>query len=351
MKLIERIIDRNIKKLSVIGLAKNTGKTVTFNTLITECLSSGLRPGLVSFGRDGESIDAITLLEKPRIHVPPDTLFVTAERFINPYVIDIKSEVSTGIFTVFGETKVYTSGSGGGMAELIGINTVSGLSRILPLLEEHSDLVLIDGALDRRSSAVPLLSEACVLATGAVLGMSEDDVVRHTKEEVSRLRISEIDNPALEKATRNMFAAKSNGFITAEGAVVKIADAEEAITKAMKDDSLSAVIINGALTDRRAEMLLSNPLRKNFYVIIKDSTRMFLSSKNMTLMEKRGMKLRVADSVNLLAITVNPTRPFFPEMDSEFLVSAFRKLYPEYLCYNIINEEYRGSNDLKNSVL
>ncbi len=339
-RLVDRIIEKKIKRLSVIGLAKNTGKTVTFNTLVAECRTVGLKPALISFGRDGESVDAITLLEKPRIHVPPNTLFVTAERFINPAVIDIKSETGTGLFTVFGETKVYTSGSNGGMAELIGVNTVAGLLKIIPLLERQSDLVLIDGALDRRSSAVPLISDACILSTGAVLGMTEDDVVRHTEEAVSKLKVPELDDPDLVEIARSLFVSQKSGCITDDGSVLQAGNADEAISGLGKENSVRAVVLSGALTDKRAEQILNSDRGRDLSVIIKDSTRLFLNSRLQGKMEKKGISLRVLDSVNTLAITVNPTRPFFSDMDSKVLVSSLRKKFPEYLCYNILSEEY-----------
>ena len=339
-ELIKKIIECNVKKLSVIGLAKNTGKTVTFNTIVKECLGSGIKPALVSFGRDGEAVDAITLLEKPRIKVPPHTYFVTAERFINPAVIDIEDEISTGLFTVFGETKIYSSGASGGMAELIGINKLKTLSAVLPVLEKHSDIILIDGALDRRSSAVPAYSDAAVIATGAVLGMTEADVIQKTDEAIARFRIPELIDDELIQLSGSIFSAGLSGCITESGNIIKFESSETAFQHAVKNFDVSHLILTGAITDSRIEQLKKAVSERKIQIIIKDGTRVFLGKKYLNRVFTGEINMNVFDSINIIAVTVNPTRPFYADMDSEKLVAGIRSIYPEYLCYDILSEEY-----------
>ena len=341
-KLIEIILEKQAKTISVIGLAKNTGKTVTFNTIINECVQTGIKPALVSFGRDGEAIDAITLLDKPRIKVPPHTYSVTAEKFINHAVIDIEEEISTGLYTVFGETKVYRSGKSGGMAELIGINTIKNLSIVLPLLETHSDIILIDGALDRRSSAVPAHSDAAIIATGAVLGMTEDDVIQKTDEAVARFRIPVLADARLAAASRDTFENGFSACITEDRTVIEFRKSEDAVKAAAENEKVKTILLSGALTDTRMERLDDTVTQRKLQIIIKDGTRVFLSKKYLNRVFDSRINLTVLDSINIIAVTVNPTRPFYPNMDSGSLVNRIRGLYPEYSCYNIKSDEYTG---------
>jgi len=47
-KLSSLIVNKNIKTISIIGMAKNTGKTVTLNQLIEELYLKGYKLGLLS---------------------------------------------------------------------------------------------------------------------------------------------------------------------------------------------------------------------------------------------------------------------------------------------------------------
>src|SRR6202030_3581428 len=68
-----------ISRLSLIGLSKNVGKTTTTNhlleTLLTEKHYRADELALTSLGLDGEAIDALTGLPKPR-YVPQAGLIV-----------------------------------------------------------------------------------------------------------------------------------------------------------------------------------------------------------------------------------------------------------------------------------
>ena len=56
-------------RLTVVGMAKNAGKTLTQNYLRTLVQAEGYVIGLLSIGLDGEKIDALTRLPKPAIWV------------------------------------------------------------------------------------------------------------------------------------------------------------------------------------------------------------------------------------------------------------------------------------------
>ena len=69
--LVERSTARRI---AIIGLVKNAGKTTVVNALMTHVPH---RFGLTSLGLDGERIDHLTGLAKPRIVPPTGTLVAT----------------------------------------------------------------------------------------------------------------------------------------------------------------------------------------------------------------------------------------------------------------------------------
>src|SRR5713101_8467155 len=84
-KLLAHIVAQaNICRLSLIGLTKNVGKTTTTNHLVEALLSEKFyraeELALTSLGLDGEAVDALTGLAKPR-YVPRAEMLVatTAE--------------------------------------------------------------------------------------------------------------------------------------------------------------------------------------------------------------------------------------------------------------------------------
>ena len=60
--------------LAAQAMAKNAGKTTAMNFLIEEAMDEGIRLGITSIGRDGESQDLVTGTEKPKIYLDQDTI-------------------------------------------------------------------------------------------------------------------------------------------------------------------------------------------------------------------------------------------------------------------------------------
>ncbi len=48
------------KTISIVGMAKNAGKTTALNYLIEEAMDEGVLLGVTSTGRDGETQDLVT---------------------------------------------------------------------------------------------------------------------------------------------------------------------------------------------------------------------------------------------------------------------------------------------------
>src|SRR5436309_12853229 len=73
------VASAHVARLSLIGLAKNVGKTTTTNHLVETLIQEGFyradELALTSLGLDGEAIDALTGLPKPR-YVPQAGLLV-----------------------------------------------------------------------------------------------------------------------------------------------------------------------------------------------------------------------------------------------------------------------------------
>lgn len=83
------------KVVSIVGMAKNSGKTVVLNHLIAEAIREDIVLGIVSTGRDGESVDLVTETEKPKIFAEVGTIIATTTEMLplGDATIDRKSVV------------------------------------------------------------------------------------------------------------------------------------------------------------------------------------------------------------------------------------------------------------------
>ena len=172
---------------------------------------------MISYGRDGEKVDAITLQEKPRIYIPPNTVFVTAHNAYKKSDIQADIIARTGIDSLMGEVNIYKSFTKGGYIELVGINSSSRVKKIKEMMPSDIDLTLIDGALDRRSSAMPALTDAFIIATGAVVGNTEDLVIKKTFHEIRRLSLAEVKDSGLRDKAKEFLAKNQDGIVYKDG--------------------------------------------------------------------------------------------------------------------------------------
>jgi len=88
------------KVLGILGTAKNTGKTTTTSALLEIANKKNLSIGITSIGYDGEDIDNITGLPKPRIFTKKGILIATTNNCI---------KAGTAVIEILEETKFYTA--------------------------------------------------------------------------------------------------------------------------------------------------------------------------------------------------------------------------------------------------
>lgn len=324
--LLRLILDSGVNSLAIVGLAKNAGKTVTLNTLIGEASALELVLAVSSYGRDGEDIDVITLKKKPQIFIPPETYFVTTDKLFKKSNLQAPIIIDTGLDTLLGRVKIYKSGITAGPIELAGVNRFSMMMRIKYLLPDDIELFLIDGALDRFSSAMPSVVQAMVMVTGAVVGNSVEKIVQRTMDKVllftlpdctadfQRNKITEILKSGKSGLIRNnvinFFNFSISGVNSVSGSnLVKMGD---------------VLVLNGALTDKLVEPFILTNKVTDFKIIVRDSTRIFVNPRNLNILKKNNISIQVFNPVKLIAITVNPYSPYGFWIDSDFLVETLK---------------------------
>lgn len=328
--LLQRI--KGFKTISVIGMDKNSGKTTVLNHILEEGRGEYIF-GLTSIGWDGESVDQVTNTEKPSIYVDSGTLMATAKGCLSRSDITLEIVGTTGINTPMGEV-ILARALSCGYVELAGPSTASGVSDVCgSLLKLGADQVIVDGALSRKSSASPSVTEGVILSTGASLSRDIDRVVEETEYITELFSINVEKDAEIIGKCREMLSYSKAGIIYDDGSykIIDIPTALEAsneITGYMNENT-SYVAVKGIVTDKFLKGLMNSIcIKEGVTLIIQDGTRIFAGKETFYMFEKRGFNIRAIDGINLICVTANPTSPYGYEFESRLFLEKLRLNIP-----------------------
>lgn len=298
--LTERITP--YRSVSIIGMCKNAGKTTVLNQIVREAARNHTVLGLTSIGRDGEDKDLVTGTKKPGIYVREGTLIATADQLALHHC-DVTKEIldTTGMFTPMGQVVLLRAKSDGAV-QLAGPSMTSQLSALRDrFFDLGAQKVLLDGALSRKSLCGRHVSEATILCTGASYHKNIRTVVEDTAYQCKILTLPETTDPEIRAlaATED----RSIALLTADGPKI----VPEKLEDALRKQPARAVFFGGALTDHAIKPLLmsSVPLKQLIFAV-RDSSKILLGQDTFEKLLRRGVHLQVMESVNLVALTVNP---------------------------------------------
>src|SRR2546422_9002941 len=92
-----------VRRLALVGLAKNTGKTETLTVVLAERAHAGVLVGVTSIGRDGEEHDVIDArISKPRVHLRRGSLVATTGELLSASGPQHERLAPTGVRTPLG---------------------------------------------------------------------------------------------------------------------------------------------------------------------------------------------------------------------------------------------------------
>ena len=160
------------------------------------------------------------------------------------------------------------------------------------------DLTIIDGALSRKSSASPAVSDAMVLATGAALSSSLPTLIDLTAFCVTMIRLPLAETPGDAAHTVTVSSMASDIGI---------------------GNDVERVEVTGALTDRLLSRLMQEGGVDRYEVVVEDFTRIFVTPGQYRSFVRAGGRLGVRRRTVLLAVCANPLAPNGYRMDSELL--------------------------------
>lgn len=312
MNHILPLFERQHHIVSIVGMSKNSGKTVTTNSVIEELRQADYKVGITSIGRDGETSDLVTQTQKPKVFLYSGSMVATAEQLF--HLSDVRMDVVevTKYRTPMGRviiSKTLEDGfvQIGGPVSNQEIRAVS-----QKMLDDGADYVLVDGALDRSSSASPLISDACILATGAAVNRYMDTTVNRTEHVVRLFEMKRFTSSFLQNIWASIDAPvivdDQGNYRTVEGLSTLLGAGKK--MAAQVDKTSRFIMVTGALvTSTLRDYTESTRYYKDIEWIVGDATRIFIDAKDWHYFQQMGVKISVVNEVKLLAVTINPTSP------------------------------------------
>lgn len=313
-KLINEILKRKV--IAIIGLEKNTGKTETLNFIVKH-VSPQKRLALTSIGTDGEEKDLVFGTFKPSVYVDYGFVYTTTELFFKRKTVLSEIIHVSHQHTPTGRV-IIAKALEPGKVVLSGPPTATWMEETVRLLKEHSDIVIIDGALSRFSQATPFIADGIVLATGAAYSLDKREIVKYTRYIYSLCQLSEA---CMQDKERLVTANTVHVFQSGDWKDLGIESALQ-LSKVFEislGEDTKKIYIPGALTDNVLRFLSTKGIDE---IIVRDFTKIFVSYESYM---KYKPTIRVLKGANIIGITVNPFSPTGYVLNSHEIIEELKK--------------------------
>ena len=350
------------RRVALVGLAKNTGKTVALAALLRELQADGRAVGVTSVGRDGEEHDVIDFrIEKPAVKLCAGSLVATTDGLLRASGIPHELLDRTGVRTPLGEVLIARL-KGPGAIEVAGPSASEDVRKVSDqMLAFGAQQVLIDGAIDRRAASSPNVAEGLLMSTGAILSEDIDEVVTRTKDAVDLVRLPTVphDTPAgarlrklaaqaaaCEPQPRSLLVAEVGEPLTLPPRFALAGESSGVGTLLAEHRDARWLIVGGALPEAfiREVAKATHRHRRELTLIVSDPTRAFLSERGVDHYGRQGVLIETLSPIELHALTVNPIAPQSHRFDSARLRKLLLGAIPELPVFDVMHADYRGSS-------
>ncbi|HMM20146.1 MAG TPA: hypothetical protein PKA10_05350 [Selenomonadales bacterium] len=350
-------------RLGIAGTAKNTGKTTTTAAIIRELRARDVAFFLTSIGYDGENIDNVTGLPKPKLRVEPGDIVATAERCLEVSTAVLEILFETGLATPLGKIRVARVKESG-LVVTAGPNKSSEVRDLAAMLRRLGPgVTLFDGALNRIAPMVE--TDGFILATGA---SRTPDIPRLAKETGLIWELSTL--PTVPRSLELMeLGIKEVCWLSPELAPIKKWPQsslwnEEDVGRIWMEpmERYSYLYVPGIIGEKALKAMAEKlaGCRRPFFLTFSDPIKLLVAGEPVVYsqllrdVEQGGAIVGVGKQVPLLAVTINP---FYPEyrMEDKLYKPAFvdeRRLQVSLRgkvkvpVFNVVKEGARGLVDI-----
>ena len=323
MPFVEDIL--RYRSLSIVGLEKNTGKTVCLNYVLRRLHEMGVRPAVTSVGVDGEQVDVVYGSAKPEVRLFEGSLFITSEQhYRQRRVVSMALEVSRRR-TSLGRL-VTAQVVCGGTALISGPSSTPELRRQLERLSQRgAPITLVDGALGRLSLASPAVSEAMILATGAAVSASIPQLVQRTRHVYNLICLEQASEALCQ---RLLPIERGLWGVDDEGMPHDLHAPSALLLDHYEGDLLrhgATLFAAGMVNDRLLRLLARHSMAPSIRLVARDFTKIFATPPALKAYEDSGARLLVLQRSALAAITLNPWAPRGYSLRSEEACQALQE--------------------------
>ena len=325
---MQKIIDQ-VKTIGIMGLAKNTGKTTTLNYIIQ--LSKQYKIGLTSIGLDGEDLDQINFLPKPKIEVREGMVVATTQSCLDQSMITYKLLKKVDIFTALGPIRLVEVTSSGQVV-VAGPTTNQELKLLISIMKPYVDRLLIDGAFNRMTFANLDQIDGLILATGASVHPVMQKTIERTKAVVESFQ--------LNQSTLYQKIPHAKMVIHDVNQVHLFKHKNyDVLTQVLNEHhhTIRKIYIQGAITPKIVELFIDKQIH-DIELIVDDPTKFLISDRYYEHLKKLKIQLSVINPTKLLCITVNPFRPTGDSYDAELLLEEMQKAV-SLPVFNVLKKE------------
>lgn len=329
---ILRDLKNKYRTVSIVGMSKNAGKTTALNYFIEQAMDEDMVLGITSTGRDGESTDLVSGTDKPKVYLDEGSLVSVPTQLYDLAEGGIEILKRTRFRSSIGEIllcRVVDSG----YVQIAGpVANQDTKDLCKEMFDYGAELVLVDGAIDRKTIASPDTSDAIILSSGAVISRKMSRVVAETAHVVALYSLPVVADPKLRSTIEEIedydkvTIIGEDDYEMLENLKTGLNSSRD-INAAIKEDT-KYVYVPGAFT-RSVIAEIPPAKRKRIKFILKDPTKIFLDSRTFLQETKRGLRLEVMENIEVAAVTVNPVAPQGYAFDHQELLDAMQEAIPD----------------------
>lgn len=325
---MKKIIDQ-IDILGIIGLSKNSGKTTTLNAILK--LYQDIKIGLTSIGLDGEDLDQVNFLPKPKILVSQGMVVATAANCLKATKATYKILEHTKMPSALGHILIVEIITDGYMV-IAGPTTNKELNQVIKLMKKYVDKIFIDGAFNRRTFANIEVIDGIILAAGAAESIDMDQTIKKTKMIVDFFN--------LKKSYQFKRIPSASLIVQSKFGLYNFNNKKiETLKKILKttNTEIDWIYIKGAITSKYID-LFTQKMMMGFSLICDDPTKLLISQHEFINMTKLKIDISTIHTCPLLCVTINPFSPSGNHYDEKEFMNEMRKAI-DLPIYNVMKME------------
>jgi len=277
---------------------------------------------LTSIGYDGESIDNVTGLPKPKLHVEAGDIVATAEKCLTVSTARFEVLAHTEVRTPLGKIKVIHIKEAG-LVVTAGPNKSSEVRIIAEILNRLGPgITLVDGALNR---IMPMSeTDGFILATGVARSLDIPHLARETEciRCLAALPLLPIAATIEAQNLKNVSLLGSDGWLLAEAPFASLLSNDDTNTalKAAAETSATYLFVPGIIGERAMKQLTQEHSYLPRFLVLTHPIKLLAIGNAIEYYERieqltaAGVVTGVLQRIPLMAVTVNP---FYPEFRYE----------------------------------